>query len=256
MMLGGLLGTQAQESQKLVLNDNEDLVPIINAAAEEGGTYNVTFSSREVITDNWDVLCLPFDIRPYDFTTVLGSIVVCKLITSKDDGDIHFDPVVSGIIPAGTPFIINVGKLKRTPNDYKKVLFKNVTLKTVEPSYTVTDASGNKFISTFSPIELNGSNFLFMSQGSWYEANEPVALKPLRCYIDYSDNTMTNFPQIIVGDPTGIITIFDVKDFNEGNFSSKPGYDNAWYTLTGTRLPAAPTTKGIYIRNNRKVVIK
>jgi len=256
MMLGGLLSTQAQGSQKLTLDDNEDLVPVINAAAEAGGTYNITFSSRDIILDNWDVLCLPFDFRPVDLKNYLGTYVICQLNESKDDGNIHFEPTVSGIIPAGTPFIINVGKMKRTPTNYKYVTFKDVTLKKVESSVTKTDASGNKFISTFSPVDLYGSNILYISQSEWYEAEDTVALKPMRCYIDYSDNTMTELPQIYIGDPTGIIAVLDVKSFNEGKFATKPGEDNAWYTLTGTRLLASPNTKGIYIRNNRKVVIK
>jgi len=256
MMFGGLLSTQAQESQTLTLDDNEDLVPIINAAAEKGGTYNVTFSSRDIILDNWDVLCLPFDFRPADLKNYLGTYVICQLSEGSDDGNIHFDPVVSGTISAGTPFMINVGKMKRTPTNYKRVTFKDVTLKKVEASYTKTDASGNKFISTFSPVELYGSNIFYMSQSEWYEVEDTVLLKPMRCYIDFTENTMEELPQVIVGDPSGIISIMNVKDLNEGKFAAKPGQDNAWYTLTGTRLTAAPTIKGIYIRHGRKVAIK
>ena len=32
--------------------------------------------------------------------------------------------------------------------------------------------------------------------------------------------------------------------------------DDAWYTLNGTRLDGKPATKGIYIRNGKKVVVK
>ena len=256
MMLGGMVGAQAQGSQTLTLDDNEDLVTVINAAAEAGGTYNVTFSSRDVILDNWDVLCLPFDFRPADLKNYLGTYVICLLNEKGDDGDIHFEPTVSGTIPAGTPFMINIGKMKRTPTNYKYITFKDVTVKKVESSITKTDASGNKFISTFSPVDLYGSNYLYMSQSEWYEAEDSVALKALRCYIDYTDNTMTTLPQIVIGDPTGIIAVLDVKSFNEGKFATKPGQDNGWYTLTGTRLLAAPTTKGNNIRHGRTVAIR
>ena len=256
MMSGCLAGAQAQGSQALTLDDSKDLVPIINAAAEAGGTYDLTFSDRPINLDTWNVWCLPFDFRPADLKSYLGTYVIDLLIETNDDGDIHFEPTVSGTIPAGTPFIINVGKMKRTPTNYKYVTFKDVTLKKVESSVTKTDASGNKFISTFSPVDLCGNNFLYMSQSEWFEAEDSVALKPMRCYIDYTDNTMTDLPQILIGDPTGIIAVLDVKSFNEGKYATKPGEDNAWYTVTGTRLLAAPTTKGIYIRHGRKVAIK
>jgi len=250
MILGGLLGTQAQ-SQDLTLDDNEDLVPIINAAAEEGGTYNIHFTSREVIIDNWDALCLPFDIKPSQISSVLGYVAVARLTEKSDDGDIHFEPTVSGTIPAGTPFIINVGKMKRTPTDYKRITFKDVTLKKVESSYTVTDSSGNRFISTFSPIELYGKNLWYMSKGDWYNAEDSVVLKPMRCYIDFSGNSDTETPQILINEPTGI----DDITINEGEFTTK-AINNGWYTMTGTRLPKAPTARGIYIHRGRKIVIK
>ena len=48
-------------------------------------------------------------------------------------------------------------------------------------------------------------------------------------------------------DPTGISEIT----------ASKPAaISNEWYTLEGLRLDKAPTAKGIYIQNGRKVVIK
>jgi hypothetical protein len=255
ILLGGLMGAQAQ-ARNLTLDDNEDLVPVINAAAEEGGTYNITFSSRPVIIDGWDVLCLPFDVSPAKISTALGYVAVARMIEKKNDGNIHFEPTVSGTIPAGMPFILNVGKLKRTPTDYKKVTFKDVTLKKVEPSYVLTDSCGNRFISTFSPVELNGSNFLYMTEGDWYKAGDAVSLKPLRCYIDVSGNTMTEIPQVIIADPGGGTSIIDVKAFNEGDFSKKGNVYNAWYSLTGTRLTEAPMAKGIYIHQGRKVIIK
>ena len=31
---------------------------------------------------------------------------------------------------------------------------------------------------------------------------------------------------------------------------------DAWYTVNGVRLSAKPTTKGMYIKNGKKVVVK
>ena len=150
ILMGGMLGTQAQTT--LVLDDTQDLVPVINAAAKAGGTYNVTFSDRPINLDNWNVFCLPFDTSPAKISRAFGYVVVDLLIKDNDDGNIHFEQVVSGTIPAGTPFIMNVGKLKNKPTDFKKVTFSNVTLKEVKASYTESDACLNHFISTFSPI--------------------------------------------------------------------------------------------------------
>ena len=46
---------------------------------------------------------------------------------------------------------------------------------------------------------------------------------------------------------TGILTT---------NFTNPTNSDNEWYSLDGCRLNGKPTSKGIYINNGRKVVIK
>ena len=259
ILMGGMLSTQAQTT--LVLDDTQDLVPIINAAAEAGGTYNVTFSDRPINLDSWNVFCLPFDTSPAKISKAFGYVVVDMVIKDNNDGNIHFEQVVSGTIPAGTPFVMNVGKLKNKPTDFKNVTFSKVTLKKVAASYTVSDACNNHFISTFSPIEVYGQNIWYMSKGKWYDARnfsdvKPVKLKPLRSYIDFSDNTSNVRPQIIIEEPDGTTSIISPENFNEGQFSTQTTLDDGWYSITGTRLSEKPTTHGIYIHQGRKVIVK
>jgi len=261
VMLVGIVGAQAQQSKKLTLDDTQDLVPIINAAAEAGGTYNVTFTDRAINLDNWNVWCLPFDIRVTGFGDYLGSYVIDMLVKGNADGNIHFEQAVSGVIPAGTPFIINVGKMKRTPTNFKRVTFKDVTLKKVEAQYIEEDACKNRFVSTFSPVELYGRHIWYMSKGKWKDARnfseeKPVNLKPLRAYVDFSQNTSTEAPMIIIDEPDGTTTVIDPTTFNKGEFKSNASQDDGWYTVTGMRLTDEPTAKGVYIHNARKVIIK
>lgn len=258
--MGGLLGAQAQ-STKLTLDDTKDLVPVINAAAEAGGTYDVTFSDRSINLDNWNVFCLPFDISPAKVSTTFGYVVVDMLIKENADGNIHFEQAVSGIIPAGTPFIMKVGKQKHTPTNFKRFTFKNVELKKVEPQHVESDACNNHFISTFNHIDVWGQNIWYMSKGTWYDARnfseeKPIHLKPMRCYVDFSDNTATTRPLIIIEEPDGTTSIISPEDFSEAQFSTDLTKDDGWYSLTGTRLSEKPTTHGIYIHQGRKVVIK
>ena len=262
ILMGSMLSTQAQTT--LVLDDTQDLVPIINEAAEAGGTYDVTFSSRAINMINWNVFCLPFDTTPAKISKAFYYAAVDLLNINSDDGNIHFEPQVSGTIPAGTPFIVNVGRSKKTPEDFNNfnmVTFKGVTLKKVDASYTKTDVNGNSFISTFSPIQVYGEKIWYMSKGRWLDARnftdaKPVNLKPLRSYIDFSGNTSKVKPLIIIEEPDGTTSIISPETFSEGQFSTDATQDNAWYSITGTRLSEKPTTHGIYIHQGRKVVIK
>ena len=94
-------------------------------------------------------------------------------------------------------------------------------------------------------------------------------IKPMRCYLSYVGTeapapargltraaATDDLPQSITvrlvsrnGETTAIGTL-DTKT-GEVSFDSE-----AWYTLDGVRLSSKPSTKGIYINNGRKIVIK
>lgn len=95
-------------------------------------------------------------------------------------------------------------------------------------------------------------------------------IKPMRCYLSYvgteapapargltrSAAATDDLPQSIIvrlvsrsGETTAIGTL-DTKT-GEVTFDSE-----AWYTLDGVRLSGKPSTKGIYINNGKKIVIK
>jgi len=71
-------------------------------------------------------------------------------------------------------------------------------------------------------------------------------------YLQYSvARTTTNqAPLITVEDENGTTAIMTVAA--DGRFVEAEG----WYTLNGVKLQGAPTEKGIYIRNGKKVVVK
>ena len=262
VMMAGILGAQAQtENPKLVLDDTKDLVAVINAAAEKGGKYDVTFSDRPINLGGWNVLVLPFDLKPFMISRAFGYAIPDVLIKNSTDGNIHFDNNLSTTIPAGTPFILHISKEDCPADNFKDITFKNVTLKQVKASYTEEDSYHNRFVSTFSPVTFYGSKYWYMSKGSWYNASKfteekPVSLKPLRAYVDFSQNTVKKAPMIIIEEPDGTITAIDPAAFNQGGFSTDGTQDNGWYTVTGMRLADEPAAKGVYIHNARKVVIK
>ena len=94
-------------------------------------------------------------------------------------------------------------------------------------------------------------------------------IKPMRCYLSYVGTSAPapargltraaatdDLPQSIIvrlvsrnGETTAIGTL-DTKT-GELSFDSE-----AWYTLDGVRLSSKPSTKGIYINNGKKIVIK
>ena len=95
-------------------------------------------------------------------------------------------------------------------------------------------------------------------------------IKPMRCYLSYV-GTETPAPArgltrsaAATDDLPATITVRLVSRSGEttaiGEIDTKTGkmtFDSeAWYTLDGVRLSGKPSTKGIYINNGRKIVIK
>ena len=105
--------------------------------------------------------------------------------------------------------------------------------------------------------------------GQFVRLTTGASAKPMRCYLSYVGGpaqaraltrgaaaTDEELPSSIIvrlvgsnGETTAIGTI-DTKT-GEMTFDSE-----AWYTLDGVRLSGKPSTKGIYINNGRKIVIK
>ena len=255
-------GLTSVSAQKVVtLDDTQDLTELINSLAGVDGKY-VRFTDRAVYGDIWNVLVLPFDTDVPTVSKAFGYAAVDMLDEETASGNIHFKTVI-GKIPANTPFLVKPTSNPKTgKTNYQSVTFTNVTLKEVTEKVEVDDAAGNKFVGTYAPTTFYGKKYWYLSKGIWYGSSlyseeRPVELRALRAYVDYTGNSMTARPVIIIDEPDGTTTAIDVATFNEGEFDSmQAGQDNAWYSLTGTRLTETPTAKGVYIHQGRKVVIR
>jgi hypothetical protein len=58
--------------------------------------------------------------------------------------------------------------------------------------------------------------------------------------------------KMVFGETTPLLS----PEGEDGEASPRRGLVGGWYTLSGTRLNAKPTQKGLYINNGKKVVIK
>jgi hypothetical protein len=112
--------------------------------------------------------------------------------------------------------------------------------------------------------EVDGVN---VAAGEFVKAKEGAGVKPMRCYLTYKDNQEfvgaravtrgidENLPQSITvkfvsstGNTTAIATL--------NTLTGEITIDDAWYTLSGTRLPGKPSQRGIYINKGKAVYIK
>jgi methionine-rich copper-binding protein CopC len=239
-------------AEAIVMSDTE----AFKTEAKAGAT--VTFSSRSINQDKWNVCALPFATTPGEISDAFGYAIVDVLNeTNAIDNEMHFKVITSGTIPAYTPFLFKPTseEADHAKANFDEVVFKNVDVEAGgDKNYDVADAAGNKFWGTFKETTtFYGAKYWYMSKGVWkdaanYTEAKPVSLKPFRAYCEIVNPAGA---RIVIEEEDGTLTTIDAANFNNEVMTAE-----GWYTVDGKKLNAAPTQKGVYIQNGKKVVIK
>lgn len=198
---------------------------------------------RTLQTGGWNTFCSPFSISSTDLTAM--GITAKTLSSSTFDnatGKLTLNFANATSIEAGKPYLVKVNATVQNPT------FENVpTVSTTTP----TETTYADFIPVMSPTNLTGGDktVLFVSGGNsltYPSGNGNIngfrayfKLKNVAAAAAYTfdmsfDNT------------TGIQSVSDVRR----------QMSDAWYTLDGRKLQGQPTTKGVYIVNGKKTIIK
>lgn len=212
--------------------------------ANNVGLCTVTLK-RTLGKDYWNTLCLPFDITQEHFAEETGTTAEIRTLGSVKDGVFHFEKVTAdATIDAGTPFIVKVNDNIVNPQ-FSNALIKNVEAKAV----TYPEGSNYKFVGTYSPVTLtiNKTNYFLDTKGQLhYPSSELVSnMKGLRAYFVVPEGAVSSRISIN-GEEMDAIS----------NFGIKTNANATIYNLRGQRHNANALSKGIYIRDGRKINIK
>ena len=226
---------------------------------------NITLADRTLTKDgNWNTLCLPFAVSAEQLaksTNPLYGATIKELDAESSNlaanGTLTLAFTDASSIVAGRPYIVKWASGENVSNP----LFEGVTITATAPTaveFTNNAGGGNcKFVGQFSPFTIDAGNkdeIIMLGSGSklGYSQNART-LKTFRAHFEVPTTSggaaalafVMNFGD---EETTGIISV-------QGSGSKVNGSD-AWYSLGGQRLQGAPTAKGVYIQNGRKVVVK
>jgi hypothetical protein len=232
----------------LILDDSQDIA----TTAQNG--VDVTFSSRNILQDTWNVVCLPFDATIKEISEAFGYAAVDLLKRDSSDGSMHFIITSSGTVPAGEPFIVKPTSDEElnAKSNFNQITFYGVNVKAYTDNPTpVADDAGNKFCGTFkAQTTISGENFWYMSKGMWkHSVEKPVNIAAYRAYLEVASADT----RIFIEEPDGSITAIDAIALNNNTIDAEA---EGWYTVNGMKLDAAPTQKGTYIKDGKKVFVK
>ena len=276
---------------KLIVNDGTaalieltcvdgDYTTIKNHAGEIQDV-TIDFNKRTVATpaakwdaQKWNTLVLPFDIEVAELSYKFGYAVVNVLDKAHTTGTKVAFKLEMGTIPANTPFTIKTAKkLIKEGTDavgtYVSATgvfgFNDKTIKAPTAAQMAGADAGNGclFIPVYQTKTIDNTmpllRFLMGNKDKWVfveKATTTWDVIPFAAYIDVT-GAGANASEMIFTfqEADGSTTAIKAVDMDFAG-SEKSYNVDGWYTLNGVKLQGAPTEKGVYINNGKKVVIK
>ncbi|MBO5579160.1 MAG: hypothetical protein J5952_01890 [Prevotella sp.] len=224
----------------LTLSDDD------TAAPTPASGVNVTLS-RSFEVNKWYTICLPFALTAEKLKTAFGANVkvgdFSGYTVSGSAIGVNFTTVTA--MAANHPYIIKV-----TDGAVNNPTFNGVDIVAGTPvnnkGTDATDANIKAMIGVYEETTLE-SNWLYIKDNRFKYSTGTSKVKPYRAYFRFCDFTdaMHSRSIIIVEDGATGIRLID-GDRADGD----------WYDLSGRRLSGKPASKGVYIQNGKKVVIK
>lgn len=216
------------------------------AAPTPASGIDITLS-RSFDVNKWYTICLPFALTADKLKTAFGENVkvgdFSGYTVSGSAIGVNFTTVTA--MAANHPYIIKVAD-----GAVNNPTFNGVDIVTGTPvNNKGTDAAENikAMIGVYTETTLE-NNWLYIKDNRFKYSNGTSKVKPYRAYFRFRDFTdaMHSRSIIIVEDGATGIRLID-GDRADGD---------AWYDLSGRKLSGKPVSKGVYIQNGKKVVIK
>lgn len=217
--------------------------------------------------DWWYTLTLPFATTAMDIADAFGYVVVdVPDLTNKDPKKVAFELAKSQEIPANTMILIKMYRDRDLNSKPAVFEFEEETEIVYNPRY-VEDAAHNKYYTLYANKALDPitdantwylyensaqdpKNNIFYRTGARADHNlGPWNVASLGGYFE-SASADPDAVRVYVQDEDGTITAINAMEINP------QAVGEGWYTIDGMKLDAAPTQKGVYINNGKKVVVK
>jgi hypothetical protein len=201
--------------------------------SENEGNYFATL----YLPDNRNIVS-NMDLSQCHFYTITGA----SDIDNNHTKSLTLEEQSLDVIPTKTPLLV-------VAPDSKMIIYNKVTDDATALSGTnfLKGTFSTGFSGTIYTLGRNKSVNYHGLIGFWRYTGSSLA--PYSCYIEsFGDSSpakgfLLNFKD----ETTGIISIENAGNVDESN--------DTWYTVNGVRLNGKPNAKGIYIRNNKKVII-
>lgn len=217
---------------KRSLNEGYDYTPVAATGVD-------VVLTRTINAGNWSTIVLPFAMTSDQITSTFGTNVKLAQFKAYDSENKTVTMSEATTMKANEPYMIKVAESEYT----SPVTIEGVTI--VEPADAAARAK------TCAPVTFQGvyekgtitSGDYYVKNNNLYKATGTQSIKPFRAYF--------------TGVPSEARLLFlddDATTISEIAKSQEPTANGQYYDLQGRKV--AQPTKGLYIVNGRKVVIR
>ena len=203
--------------------------------------------------DEWNTLCLPFNVDLTDENCPLYGATAKTLTTASVNGNtvtLNFSDAVT-TLSAGVPYIIKWAD----GSDIVNPVFTGVTIDKTD--HSITKAEGQvQFIGYYDAFDIsyNNTDIYYMTAGNTLRhTGVPRTLKACRAYFKFGEPNSARSIVLNFGDDE--TTAIRDAEANSSLFTLHSSL-SGWYTVDGVKLDKKPTCKGLYIFNGNKIVIR
>lgn len=275
----------------LVLDEDRSSVYYMNKQVDANSSYTLILK-RTTTKDKWNSLVLPVELTAQQFKTAFGDEAKLSVLEGvvNNGTRIQFKSVnltndTTKVVKPGQLYIMKPSKDANVQEgSYTKKIGDNDTITVYAPYYTINNITLKSQIEktktkfqytpkdnqtedgsiTFWGTYLNsdtekivpaGSFGLGANDGKWYHSVSALPIKGFRCWIATQKNAGAKVSFSIDDEDMGVVTAIE-------GIETAPilRTQDAVYTLSGQKVRSSQSLeglpKGIYIINNKKVIVK
>ena len=237
---------------------SDDVVNQLTTA--NGGAYTLKIENHwDWQAGKWYTMVLPFEISVAKLSAAIKPAVTTEepnpvgyaIVNRMDKANTTSNSIkfnlYMGTIPANEPFLIKAAEAI----DFTNVAITGTVDATKVADPSIENATGDvKFTGLYAmKADLSNTERTVLHSG-WYTNRKNIDLTAFEAYFSGCDAAARIYIEDL--DENGITAVKTLSADQINGLKIAEG----WYTVNGIKLQSAPTEKGVYINNGKKVVIK
>ena len=222
----------------------------------DGDEKFIAFANRTLKAGQWNVLVLPFETSVAELSDEFGYAVVDMLDETNATTSTVKLSLAFGEIPANTPFLVQPAEDVVLSDG---IFFSKNIVYSENPE--VEDMAGHHYVGTYTGHNVTSEDkseyYYSISAKAFVNSTSSTRIGSTGAYLkDDNAGTPNEVRYISIQDPDGEENVTAIGEIAADAASKADANADGWYNVQGMKLNAAPTQRGIYIKDGKKVLVK